>query len=77
MLPVKPPTRTERVAQTAVNRLALGILIGAFIIGLGIVIFAVRPELNDLLLRVLLLGGFAAVGVLGLIFFVSFLRSGR
>jgi len=69
--------RAQRLVQTAVNRLALGVLIGAFIIGLAIVIFAVHPGVNDLLLRLMLLGGFAAVGVLGLVFFVSFLRSGR
>jgi len=69
--------RAQRLVQTAVNRLAVGVLIGAFIVGLAIVILAVRPEVNDLLLRLMLLGGFAAVGVLGLVFFVSFLRSGR
>jgi len=70
-------TRTERLIQTAVNRLAVGILIGAFIIGFAIVIFAVHPELNDVVFRLLILGGFAAVSVLSVIFFASFWRSGR
>jgi len=69
--------RTERLIQTAVNRLAVGILIGAFIIGFAIVIFAVHPELNDVVFRLLILGGFAAVSVLSVIFFASFWRSGR
>ncbi len=69
--------QTQRLIQTVVNRLAVSILIAAFIVGLAIVIFAVRPGADDPLVRVLTVAGFAAVGVLGMLFAASYWRSGR
>lgn len=69
--------QTQRLVQVVVNRLAVSILISAFIIGLAVVIFAVRPSGDDVLVRVLIVAGFAAVGLLGLLFVFSYWRSGR
>ena len=69
--------QTQRLVQTVVNRLSVSILTSAFIVGLAIVIFAVRPNVDDTLIRLLVVVGFVAVGVLGLLFVRSYWRSGR
>jgi ubiquinone biosynthesis protein len=69
--------KETRIIQSIANRLAFGILIGSFIIGLALVILAIQPSGNDLWVQLLIVAGFGVVSLLGLLFVWSLWRSGR
>ena len=69
--------RAARAIQALANRVVFGILIAAFIVGLAIVILAIRPSGSDLWVRLLIVAGFGFVSMLGLLFVWSLWRSGR
>lgn len=69
--------KEARVFQSTANRLAFGILIGSFIIGLALVILAIRPSGSDLWVRLLIVAGFGGISLLGALFLWSLWQSGR
>jgi ubiquinone biosynthesis protein len=69
--------RAMRSIQALANRIVFAILIAAFIIGLALVILAIRPSGNDLWVQVLIVAGFGFASLLGVFFVWSLWRSGR
>lgn len=67
----------QSVVLNSINRLSVGVLIAGFIIGLGVVILAIRPSASDGWFRLFIVAGFAAASFLGAFFFWSLWRSGR
>ena len=55
--------RAVRSLHLLANRIVIGILIAAFIIGLALVILAIRPAASDLWLRLLIVGGFGGMSL--------------
>lgn len=72
-----PNAESRRLMQDIVNRLVFGMLIAAFIVGLGLVILAIRPSGSDLWVQLLIVAGFVLTGLLGMMFLWSLWRSGR
>lgn len=68
---------TARELQGLVNRIVFAMLIAAFIIGLALVILAIRPSGNDRWVQLLIVAGFGFASLLGLLFLWSLWRSGR
>jgi ubiquinone biosynthesis protein len=72
-----PNADARRFLHEVVNRVVFSILIAAFIVGLGLVILAIRPSGSDLWVRLLIVAGFMLTGALGIMFLWSLWRSGR
>ena len=63
--------------EAMVNRIALSVLFGAFVIGLGLIIVAYQPDEHGNLLRVIVGIGFTLVVILGAWLAIEILRSRR
>jgi ubiquinone biosynthesis protein len=72
-----PNAETRRLLQDVINRVVFSMLIAAFIVGLGLVILAIRPSGSDPWVRLLIVAGFVLTGALGMMFLWSLWRSGR
>lgn len=68
---------SRRFIQDVVNRIVFSVLIAAFIVGLGLVILAIRPSGDEAWVRALIVAGFALSGLLGILFLWSLWRAGR
>jgi ubiquinone biosynthesis protein len=69
--------KAARSIQALANRVVFAILIAAFIVGLALVILAIRPSGNDFWVQVLIVAGFGFASLLGVFFVWSLWRSGR
>ena len=69
--------KAARSIQALANRIVFAVLIAAFIIGLALVILAIRPSGNDRWVQALIVAGFGFASLLGVFFVWSLWRSGR